>query len=510
MKKIGYIIVASFCSMHALLLCFTSKVVAQDTFAPVVITEMMPGTAVSGSQEFIELYNQSAAVVDLTAGNWALHITTSKATSWDKPKIVRLQGSLQPGAYLIVSSNYVAAGEGKSYLQEYANAQFSSGLTASSGHIQLVRTAGPGQESIDRLEWTTLDNGQPVSPSIDGLSTKVLEQPLDSASSLKRLIHNGIFAATTDANADFIVSVCPSPTATYEIPTEPLQVPVATTIDTINQQCAPPPSDDSEEPIPQPSEEPPATLLPAENTVVPGAVSVPKIPAGNIGLVAPQLTELLPNPKAPQTDAEDEFVELYNPNALPYDLSGYVLRIGLTGSKKYTFPAGTKLPPKTFVAFFSADTKISLSNSSGKIVLFDPLEREIGKTDQYSTAKDNQSWARAQGTWQWTTQPTPNAENAIRAPAVTTKKSTTSKAAAAKTAASATNKKSQTAAGQNSATFEEPEQKSNVHPLVLAVVGGFALLYGAYEYRHDMANKFHQLRSYRAARRENRAQSEGR
>lgn len=509
MKKIGYIIVASFCSIHGLLLCFTPKVAAQDVFTPVVITEMMPGTAVSGSQEFIELYNQSATAVDLTAGNWALHITTAKASSWDKPKIVRLQGSLQPGAYLIVSSNYVAAGETTSYLQEYANAQFSSGLTASSGHIQLVRTVGSDQESIDRLEWTTLDNGQPMSPSIDGLSTKVLGQSLDSASSLKRLIHNGIFTATNDANADFIVSTCPSPTATHEIPTEPLQAPVATTIDTINQQCVPPPSDDSGEPIPQPSEEPPATLLPAESTVAPSTTPRPKIPASNVGLTAPQLTELLPNPKTPQTDAEDEFVELYNSNASPYDLSGYVLRIGLTGSKKYTFPVGTKLPPKTFVAFFSADTNISLSNSSGRVVLFDPLEREIGKTDQHGTAKDGQSWARAQGTWQWTTQPTPNAENAIRAPATTTKKSTTSKTAAAKTATAATSKKSQTSAGQNVAAFEEPEQKSNVHPLVLAVVGGFALLYGAYEYRHDMANKFYQLRSYRAARRENRAQSEG-
>ena len=142
-------------------------------------------------------------------------------------------------------------------------------------------------------------------------------------------------------------------------------------------------------------------------------------------------------------------------------------------------------------------------------VLLDPLEREISKTDAYTTAKENQSWARAQGRWQWTTKPSPNAENTISIPA-TTKKTSASKSAATKTANTTTGRKAQSSVTQTASGIEEPEQKSKVHPLALAVVGGFALLYGAYEYRRDMANKFYQFRSNRAARRENRAQLEGR
>lgn len=509
MKKIAYVLIAMICCLQGVL-CFPLSASAEAWRAPVIITEMMPGTAVSGSQEFIELYNQSDEAVDLTAEQWHVQITTSKATTWDKAKTVALQGVLQPGAYLILSSNYSAPGESKSYLQDYANAQFSSGLVAASGHVRLVRSIGSLKETVDQLEWTTRDSGQPLSPSIDGLQPKILDQALGADTSLKRKITDGVFNSSANNDADFVVSLCPSPTAHNLVPTESPIVPVPTTIDATNQECIPDQSDDPEEPIPQPDSEPPATLLPAENIANDSAIVAPKIPPGNAGLAAPQLTEILPNPGSPQTDAEDEFVELYNSNALPYDLSGYILRIGATGSKKYTFPAGTKLPPKSFVAFFSGDTRISLSNSSGKVVLFDPLEREISKTEVYAAAKDNQSWARAQGTWQWTARPTPNGENVILAPLVA-KKATAKKASSTSKSPGATStKKAQTSASQNASGLDEPQQKSPLHPLALAVVGGFAILYGAYEYRRDMANKFYQFRSYRAARRENRAQLEGR
>lgn len=510
MKKIRYIFAAILCCLQGVSFCFPVFVSAEeDTQGPIIITEMMPGTATSGSQEFIELYNQSAAAINLAAQNWQVQIVTSKATSWDKPKIVRLQGVLQPGAYLILSSSYIVPGETKSYLQDYANAQFTSGLVAGSGHIRLVYTNGPVLSTADRLEWTTQENGEFVSPPIDDTPPKLLDESLQAGTSLKRLITDGVFSTSHDNDADFISSACPSPTSLNIEPVERPNAPIPTTVDITNQRCVTEPEEESENPIPQPESEPPATLLPPENISPKTTTTTPKIPSSNTGLSAPQLTELLPNPGSPQTDAEDEFIELYNSNATSYDLSGYMLRIGATGSKKYTFPTGTKLPAKGFVAFFSADTRISLSNSAGRVILLDPLEREISKTDTYTTAKDSQSWARAQGKWQWTTKPSPNAENIISVPAVT-KKASAGKATAPKTAGTASAKKTQPESAQNVSGTAEAEQKSPVHPLALAVVGGFALLYGAYEYRRDMANKFYQFRSYRAARREDRAQLEGR
>lgn len=509
MKKTKYILIAVVCSLQSAAFWFPAFASAELASEPIIITEMMPGTAESGSQEFIELYNQSDTAIDLAAENWQVQIATSKATSWDRPKVVKLQGILQPGAYLILSSNYIAPGETTSYLQEYANAQFSSGLVAGSGHIRLVHTVGSGQLTADRLEWTTRENGKLTSSPIDSVPPKILDESLSVGTSLKRLITNGVFIVSGDNAVDFVVSACPSPTALNIEPNQQIIAPVPTTIDATNQQCTAEPDEETENPIPQPGGEPPATLIPTEHTPPRSTSATPKIPSSNTGLAAPQLTELLPNPGSPQTDAEDEFVELYNSNAMPYDLSGYMLRIGATGNKKYTFPPGTKIPAKSFVAFFSGDTRISLSNSEGRVVLLDPLEREIGKTDAYMSAKDNQSWARAQGKWQWTTKPTPNAENVISVPAAATKASA-NKSANAKAASAATAKKTQSQTAQNANGVEDPEQKSKVHPLALAVVGGFAILYGAYEYRRDMANKFYQLRSYRAARRENRAQLEGR
>jgi len=85
------------------------------TTSPILITEMSPGTEVSASQEFIELYNQSTQAIDLNAGNWQLQIASSKATSWDKAKTISLDGTFYPGTYLLVSSDYKASGYNKSY-----------------------------------------------------------------------------------------------------------------------------------------------------------------------------------------------------------------------------------------------------------------------------------------------------------------------------------------------------------------------------------------------------------
>ena len=482
---------------------------------PVLITEMQPGTEASGSQEFIELYNQSTEPIDLTAEQWRLQLASSKATTWDGAKNIALNGTFYPGTYLLVSSNYVAAGDTQSYLQQYASAQFSAGLTASSGHIRLVRTVNNATTEVDRLEWSTQANGSYASEGIGGASTFTLASAVSVGSSIKRTLNaNQIFMADTDVMKNFAISVCPSPTANNAPPTTPLPVtataPLPTAVDVTNPLCETPTGNGgSDGELPSSGTEPPAVLLPSE-TSTPSNTTTPSIPAADIGLNAPQITELLPNPGSPRTDATDEFVELYNPNAVPFDLSGFILEAGLTGNKHYTFPAGTTIPARTFVAYFSETTKLSLSNTSGKVILLDPLQRVISQSDTYATAKDDVAWARANGAWYWTTQPTPNASNVIKQPATKSKKATASTASkkASSTAKTSTTQKATTP--DTTQLASTTVQDTPLHPLTLAVVGAFALLYGAYEYRHDMANKFYQLRRYREARREARRQLKGR
>lgn len=232
------------------------------------------------------------------------------------------------------------------------------------------------------------------------------------------------------------------------------------------------------------------------------------IPATNNGLQAPQLTELLPNPASPQTDQDDEFIELYNPNDTDFDLSGYVLEVGLTTKHRYTIPDGVILSAHTYLAFLSADTGLALSNTSGQARLIDPLGAVVSQTDQYATAKDGQAWALLNDTWQWTARPTPGASNVgvVLAAAkkattpIVAKKPKVKAASTTKTKAKPKAKATKTEQVAQKTTATTAAQRNPLHLQVLALIMVSALLYGAYEYRQDLANKFHQFRSNRAAR----------
>ncbi|HEX7368547.1 MAG TPA: lamin tail domain-containing protein, partial [Candidatus Saccharimonadales bacterium] len=116
---------------------------------------------------------------------------------------------------------------------------------------------------------------------------------------------------------------------------------------------------------------PPASIVSVDSAVA--AADGPSLPASDVGLQAPRINELLPNPAGTGNDATDEFIELYNANPATFDLSGFTLQTGTTTTHQYTFPAGTVLPPKTFEAFYSAATNLTLSNSGGRAALLDPF-----------------------------------------------------------------------------------------------------------------------------------------
>jgi hypothetical protein len=217
------------------------------------------------------------------------------------------------------------------------------------------------------------------------------------------------------------------------------------------------------------------------------------IPSSDIGLSSPQITELLPNPAAPQTDDEDEFIEIYNPNDAAFDLSGFKLQVGLTTKHSFTFSAGTVIGPRSFRAFFSVDTGLAMSNSSGQAALLDPYGTAVTQSQQYSSAKEGQL---ANGQWYWTNKPTPNASNVIaQAQTGGSSKSSKKLTTASVKGASTTNTSTSSLSG-DSGTVPTP-----VHPWTIAVVGSAALIYAGYEYRADLANNLYRFRRYLEARR---------
>lgn len=254
-----------------------------------------------------------------------------------------------------------------------------------------------------------------------------------------------------------------------------------------------------------PGELPPAVFVNASDDST--SSSTTALPAGDIGLAAPQISELLPNPAEPQTDSEDEFIELYNSNNTSFDLSGFKIEVGSSTKHDYIFPDGTTIPAKSFKAFFSEDTGLSLSNSGGQAWLLDPAGNVISQADPYGTAKDGQTWALGpDGKWYWTMTATPNTPNIVLIPATaSTKTSTTaSKTSTPKTstkavkAASTTAKKTST-----SGASSDPQTTggSKMHLWILAVIGAGAVLYAVYEYRNDLANLLYRARRYRETRR---------
>lgn len=259
---------------------------------------------------------------------------------------------------------------------------------------------------------------------------------------------------------------------------------------------------------PEASTSPPATIFSLAGA---SDGTGPFIPAADKGLMAPQLDELLPNPAPPKTDAADEFIELYNPNSQAFDLSGFILETGSAGSStrhRYTFLAGTSLPPKSFKAFYSAETHLSLSNSGGQAWLLDPFENVISQSDPYGAAKDGQAWVLAKGQWYFTTSPTPDAANEVREPASSSKGS--SKTATTKGKPVTAVKGASAGGSSSSSNPSGAPAQTQVQPWILAAVAALALLYGAYEYRYDLGNRFHQLRKHYEARRGNRFKTKGR
>jgi hypothetical protein len=242
-----------------------------------------------------------------------------------------------------------------------------------------------------------------------------------------------------------------------------------------------------------------AVPLPLDN--VNPAANTP-VSATSAALYPPlEITEFLPDPASPQTDAADEFIELYNPNAFAVQLVGYQLRTGKTLGSSYTLPDST-IDPGGYMAFKSAQTHLGLANDGSSVALFDPLGVQMGATVTYPAAPTGDSYVKVNGAWSWSTSATPAAANVLTAPTGTAAKAAV-KAAAAKTAAkttakAATAKKTTKAAAAKTTATKSSAQTSGTLPSpglawLLFVLVGLTIAYVIYEFRHDLLAYYHRF-----------------
>jgi hypothetical protein len=422
----------------------------------------------SSSGQFITLYNASATTLDM--GKYQLeyfnNYDLTKATS---SRLISLSGSLAPHGYYVVSDDAVFL------CYQLTIDSVSLGLSSTAGLVEVLafNQTSPGGSVVpvlqDYVGWSkTSTGGAQTLPS--NAAAFLQRQPVDAQN---RPVVSAPGSGSWQAVQPDPNNACGLVSAAN--PQTPIQVSPSQFL---------------------PADEPPATIVSLGDSSTTDSAAAPVLPTSDIGLQAPRITELLPNPFGTGNDATDEFIELYNANSVEFDLTGFSLQTGLTTTHSYVFPAGTHLPPKAFVAFYSDVTSLSLSNTSSQVKLLDPFDNAIASTDPYASAKDGVAWALAKGKWYWTTSSTPGAANIITQPASVKKASSTK---AAKTSAV---KGAKTVKPVIATTGAAGSGETTITPIriwTLALVVGLALLYAAYEYRTDLANKFHGVRRYLTA-----------
>jgi len=426
----------------------------------------------SSNGQFVTLYNQSDSTIDLS------QYEVDYVNSSNKLSSLPITGQLASQSFYMMSDDQVRL------CYQMTIDSTSLGLATTSGKLQVWQVASDGssKQLQDQVSWTNKANStNPISlPTQNGGSTvSLLRQPTNAIGNLHLVSPGG---GSWQAVAPDAANPC--------------------TLDIINTST--PVASPTNNPGNQLSvgEAPPSIIVSLASDDSGSGAAAPRMPVKDVGLAAPQVTELLPNPEGTGADDTDEFIELYNPNAVPFDLSGFVLETGLTTKHKYVIPDGTTLPAKGFKAFASADTGISLSNTNGEADLLDPFGNPISQSGQYGTAKDGLAWALAKGKWYWTSKPTPNAANVIvQAGSIRT---ASAKQAVAKVKGASTVTPALQGGTAVTDTASATDTPAPIHPYILAAVAALAVGYGVYEYRHDLGNKLHQFRANRAARRKAR------
>ena len=168
------------------------------------------------------------------------------------------------------------------------------------------------------------------------------------------------------------------------------------------------------------------------------------------------ISEILPNPAGVDTAAE--FIELYNSGSETLDLKNWQLTDGATA---YYLPENTALAAKSYLAFFSAQTKISLNNSGDTVSLLSPAGDLVSRIGYAAAPGEDLSYMRGtDNKFSWTTTPTPNAANVLTSTAEENENAqdedrvSTTVSNSSKTSVSSTSTKN-AAAEKSESSFEE-------------------------------------------------------
>jgi hypothetical protein len=445
----------------------------------VVIAAVQTGQSGAGGNDFVEVYNPTSSPLNITG--WKLQYRAASAVgsaSWTTKRAVACANSdgSPCTVMLLAKSSIVFA----TYSLDGIKTQsLSSGLSDTGGQIRIVDANTVAQDMVGYGTAAEAEGGKAAAAP-----------PLGQ--SLLRKVAAGTIVDTNDNSADFITDCYQPVPAGETMPTLP-PMPIAC------PETDTPANEDVSTTTPTPTD-PPISSEPVDTPI-----------ADNNSTYAPlTITELFPDPASPQTDSDDEFIELFNSTGAAINAAGYVLETGTDFRYHFTLGDNVVVEPGTYAAITSAESHLSLTNTGTAVRLLDPSGRVIDEVANYGQAKSAQSWAKTNTGWQWSTTPTPGAANMVTTPPTTTSASKTSastkkaatatkstaKTTAAKAPKSSTGTKSsaKSAAAAPTTFADDPKSSEGFQSYLLLIpIGLLVVGYVVYEYRKDIAKLYRRL-----------------
>ncbi len=371
-----------------------------------LISEVQTANETAG-QEFVELYNASDEIYSLD--ELRLQYASSAGETW-RTRIEFDDTQLEPWSHLLLGT--------EDYLQD-ADFIINSGMAASGGHLRLV---GPEDDVIDLVGWGTAEAPDDLPAAAPG-----------PGESIERLVDDqGVFIDSDNNLEDFELMTTPTPTSRPIVQLDTNEEPDTEIDDPIAQEPVienPAPEPETPTAPETPAEDQPDTEQPeTEDEPTPGTSEDPELEDPDEGPAEEEpetplfnfldfqpliINELLPDPASPQTDADDEFVELFNPNNNELPLDGLSLQTGSQLGRTYNFLETSSIGPLDYFVIYSANSNISLPNGGGSVALQLPSGELWGPIADYSDAQTGRSYSLVDGVWEWSDTLTPAAANII-------------------------------------------------------------------------------------------------
>ncbi len=343
-----------------------------------VISEIqISGASGFSTDEFVELYNPTDAVVTITG--WQLLKRTASGTIF--PLVEQFETSSVPahGYYLIAHPTGYTGGV-------LPDARYSTTNSLSSDNsVELVNTLGV----VDVVGWGTATHLETAAAPTPG-SAKSIERKALSTSTKETMRVDGEDSFrgngedSDNNNLDFLGRDLPQPQSTVSelefvtapAPVVPTQPQTPTSGMNTNTNAAVSPSAPISTPV----------VVPTHDVVI---------------------SELLPDPKG--TDLPGEWIEIYNRSTSTVPLAGWVLADA--SKTTYSLPAND-LKPGSWLVVPRTESGIALNNTGGETVTLTAPDGVVTSTVKWiGTAFEAQAYALVGEQWVWTGKATPGAAN---------------------------------------------------------------------------------------------------